>query len=90
MNHPVAAKTAKYIAYFMGASAATGGSVMLSTEISKILQEQNANITQSEITMHINNFTANFENMLNESFSEFERKPNPGIFDLYFKPIART
>ena len=40
--------------------------------------------------MHINKFTAEFQSMLNQSFREFERKPNPGIFDLYFKPVFRV
>ena len=40
MNHPVASRTVKCLVYFFGASAATGGSVMLSTEVSKILREQ--------------------------------------------------
>ena len=63
---------------------------MLSTEISTLLRDQDENITQIEIAMHINNFTAEFESMLNESFREFERKPNPGIFYLYFKPVSRV
>ena len=90
MDHPAAAKTAKWTAWFIGASATTGGSVLLSTEISKLLHEIDLNITESEISMHITNFTAEFEKMLNESFTEFERKPNPGIFGLYFKPFSRV
>ena len=56
---------------------ATGGSVLLSTEVSKILRAKDENITQQEIALHINNFTVEFESMLNESFLEFQRKPNP-------------
>ena len=61
------------------------------TEISKLLRAKDRlTLRKSEISLHITNFTAEFENMIDESFKEFEKKPNPGIFDIFFQPISTS
>ena len=90
INHPVGAKVVKYTGWLLAASATTGGSVLLSTEISKLLRANDRNITENEIQWHITNFTEKFDNMIDESMKEFDKKPNPGIFDIYFDPLSRV
>ena len=90
MDHPVAAKVVKYSGWLLAASATTGGSVLLSTEIGKLLRADERNITENEIQWHITNFTAKFDDMIDESLKEFDKKPNPGIFDIYFDPLSRV
>ena len=90
IDHPMAAKVVKYSGWLLAASATTGGSVLLSTEISKLLRANERNITETEIEYHIQNFTAQFDEMIEESMNEFDRKPHPGIFDHYFGPISRV
>ena len=90
INHPVGAKVVKYTGWLLAASATTGGSVLLSTEISKLLRANDRNITENEIQWHITNFTEKFDTMIDESMKEFDKKPNPGIFDIYFDPLSRV
>ena len=90
MDHPVAAKVVKYSGWLLAASATTGGSVLLSTEIGKLLRADERNITENEIQWHITNFMAKFDDMIDESLKEFDKKPNPGIFDIYFDPLSRV
>ena len=90
INHPVGAKVVKYTGWLLAASATTGGSVLLSTEISKLLRANDRNITETEIQWHITNFTEKFDTMIDESMKEFDKKPNPGIFDIYFDPLSRV
>ena len=90
IDHPLAAKVVKYSGYFLAASAATGGSVLLSTEIGKMLRAEEKNLTDAEIDYHIKNFTAKFDDMIDKSLEEFNKKPNPGIFDIYFSPMSRV
>ena len=90
INHPMGAKVVKYTGWLLAASATTGGSVLLSTEISKLLRADERNITENEIQWHITNFTVKFDDMIDESMKEFDKKPNPGIFDIYFDPLSRV
>ena len=90
MDHPVGARVVKYTGWLLAASATTGGSVLLSTEISKLLRADEHNITENEIQLHITNFTTKFNDMIDESMREFDKKSNPGIFDIYFNPLSRV
>ena len=67
-----------------------GGSVLLSEELKKLYRHQETNITNENLKKKIDMVTDEFERLLKESFKEFEQRPNPGIFDLYFKPVTRV
>ena len=71
LEHPKAAKVAKWSAWFIGASAMTGGSVLLSEELKKMYRRQETNITNENLKRKIDIVTNEFERLLNDSFKEF-------------------
>ena len=82
INHPKAAKAAKWTAWFIGAAATTGGSVLFSEELKKMYWKHETNITNESLERKIDIVTIEFEKLLNDSFREFEQRPSPVIFDL--------
>ena len=89
-NHPKASKLVKWTAWLLGTAAATGGSVVLSEEIRKLYVGSGLNLTESQVDEKIAIVTNEFESLLNDSMREFERRPSPGIYDLYFNPVERV
>ena len=87
INHPKASKLVKWTSWLLGAAATTGGSVVLSEEIQKLYTKSDLNITAEQMDKKIEIVTKEFESLLNDSMHEFERRPSPGIFDLYFNPV---
>ena len=88
--HPKAAKLVKWTAWLLGAAATTGGSVVLSEEIRKLYRRADLNVTAGQLEGKIDVITNEFESLMNDSMREFDRRPSPGIFDLYFKPVERV
>ena len=90
INHPKASRLVKWTSWLLGAAATTGGSVVLSEEIRKLYTGSDLNITTEQVEKRIEIVTKEFEILLNDSMHEFERRPSPGIFDLYFNPVERV
>ena len=89
-QHPKSAKLVKWTAWLLGAAATTGGSVLLSEEIKKLYRQSDKNLTFEQLDERVHIITNEFECLLNASEKEFERRPSPGIFDLYFNPVERV
>ena len=90
MEHLKVAKVAKWTTWFIIAYVTTGASVLLSEKLRKIYRKQATNETEEALDVKINVITNEFEQLLNASFKELEKKPNLGIFDLYFKLVTRV
>ena len=88
--HPRAAKLVKWTAWLLGAAATTGGSVVLSEEIRKLYRRADLNVTAEQLETKIDVITNEFEKLMNDSVREFDNRPSPGIFDLYFQPVERV
>ena len=90
IRHPKAAKLTKWTSWLLGAAATTGGSVVLSEEIRKLYRQSDKNLTFNQLDDRVKVITSEFERLLNASEKEFEQRPNPGIFDIYFNPLERV
>ena len=88
--HPKSAKLIKWTSWLLGAAATTGGSVVLSEEIKKLYRNSDKNLTFEQLDNRVHIITHEFERLLNDSKKEIERRPIPGIFDIYFDPVERV
>ena len=90
MEHPKAAIAAKWTARFIAALATTGASVLLSEELRKLYWKKETNETEESLDLKITVITDEFKQLLDDSLKKFEQKPNPGIFNLYYRPVTRV
>ena len=88
--HPQSAKLIKWTSWLLGVAATTGGSVVLSEEIKKLYRKSDKNLTFEQLDNRVHIITHEFERLLNDSKKEIERRPVPGIFDIYFDPVERV